>query len=127
MELEMINKIENKNISNIKKKVNESTTLKKLDTAIVVPFYNYTNLNEYYNECSSYENLKKVKKPLLCISSKSDAHIDENILNEPIKASSINENLLTVVTEYGGHCAWIDNLINDQWHIRLIFEYFKSI
>lgn len=108
------------------KKILNSKTLIELEENLVVPLYNYTNLEEYYNDDSCHHVIEKVSKPLLCICSRDDPFVDPEMINVPINASMVNENIITIVTKTGGHIGWIDESFKP-WYVNIVLSYFDNI
>jgi predicted alpha/beta-fold hydrolase len=93
---------------------------------VVVPNYEYKTIEDYYEDDSCHNNLLDVKIPLLCICSEDDPFVDKSMIEFPKKASCLNSNIITVVTKYGGHIGWIEDLNSIPWHTKTIFRFLQK-
>jgi predicted alpha/beta-fold hydrolase len=107
--------------------VMRSKSLQELDKLLLVPAYGYPDIEEYYADDSCHTRINSVKSPLLCIGTKRDPLVDTTMLNIPITAAKMNANVITVVTEHGGHIGWLEDLETDPWYTRVYFEYIDAI
>lgn len=105
--------------------VMKAKSLQKLEELLVVPAYEYISLHEYYEDDSCHKVINDVNKPLLCISSRDDPFVHSDVLDIPIGAAKINEKIITIITDNGGHIGWIDSLNNIPWYSRVVFEYLE--
>lgn len=101
-------------------------SIKKLEEMLVVPAYGFKDLKEYYENDSCHNVIKEVKTPLLCLSNRNDPLVHKNMLDIPYEAAVCNENIITIITEHGGHVGWIESLNKDPWYADVFFEYIKS-
>lgn len=102
-------------------------TLQDFESIVVVPSYGFSDLQQYYTECSSHNKLKHVKSPLLCISNIEDPLVPSEVTQYPQNAAKYNENIINVQTQRGGHLGWIEDCRKSPWYMNLIFEYFDAI
>lgn len=105
------------------KAIMKSKSFKQLEE-LLVSTHNCIDLDEYYNEDSCHLTIGDSTIPLLCLSNENDPLIHNNVLMIPKMAPKDNENIITVITKYGGHIGWIDSIENDPWYSRIVFEYF---
>lgn len=87
----------------------------------------YKTLKEYYDSHSSSNRIQYAQIPLLCIDNETDPFVTKEVLKIPIEAAQKNSNITSVITKYGGHCSWIESLINPSWAAKLICEYIENI
>ena len=70
-----------------------------------------------------FSHITYAKPPLLCLANMSDPLLDNTLLSVPIVASRRNENIITVVTNKGGHIGWIESISREPWYSKVVFEY----
>ncbi len=104
-------------------KVLKCKSIRDLEELLIIPYYKYKSLQEYYEMDSCHNYINNVDSPLLCISNKNDPLVDKSMCCIPINAASKNENIISINTEHGGHVGWIDNSVNNPWYSRVVFEY----
>ena len=84
----------------------------------------YKSASEYYRNISSIKNMSEIDIPVLCINSIDDPITPyQAIAYDDIK---INPNLFLIVTDRGGHMAFISNeKLTEfrQWNLKLSFEF----
>jgi predicted alpha/beta-fold hydrolase len=109
------------------KGIMNSKSLHTLEELLIVKAYGYTSLEEYYNADSCHMTIKNVNSPLLCIANKDDPLVHKDMIETPILAAEHNPNIITVVTERGGHVGWIEGFTKEPWYSKVFFEYIASI
>lgn len=126
--IEEVGKIAKKlNISIDLNKVLNCKSVRELEEMLVVPSYKLKSLQEYYEMDSCHNCIMSVSSPLLCISNKNDPLVDKSMCEIPSNAANTNENIISIITEHGGHVGWIDNSLNNPWYSRVVFEYMDVI
>lgn len=106
--------------------VMKSASIKKFEELLVVPAYGFKSVKEYYDNDSCHEVIKNVKTPLLCIANRNDPLVHTKMIDIPYEASMCNENIITIVTEHGGHVGWIEAFNKSPWYANVFFEYIKN-
>jgi len=104
-----------------------SKSLHTLEELLVLKAYGYTTLEEYYNTDSCHMTIKNVNSPLLCIANKDDPLVHKDMIETPILAAKHNPNIITVITERGGHVGWIEGFNKEPWYSKVFFEYIEAI
>lgn len=97
-----------------------------IERELIVPAYGYRDLREYHDDHSCDWRLPLVRTPLLCVANLEDPLVSKDIVDVPIRAASINENVIAAVTKHGGHVGWISSLREEAWYVRAMFEYFEA-
>ena len=106
-------------------KIMKSRSLQKLEELLILPLYNIKTLEEYYNQDSCANVMSNITTPLLCIGNKNDPLVHKSMCDIPLHFAKINENIITVITDHGGHVGWIDESPNNPWYSRVVFEYLE--
>jgi abhydrolase domain-containing protein 2 len=99
-----------------------SRSIKKLEELTTI-LYGFNTLADYHNNESCHLSIHDAKIPLLCLANMSDPLLDNTLLSVPIMASRRNENIITVVTNKGGHIGWIESISREPWYSKVVFEY----
>lgn len=100
--------------------------LTDLDT-IVATFHRYQNVMQYYEAFSSDNDLKHIKIPVLTVFSKDDG-LCSGMYERMQIITKENENVMAIVTNIGGHVAWLQkDDINQPWIIDVVNKYIESI
>lgn len=99
-----------------------SRSIKKLEE-LTTRLYGFNTLADYHNNESCHLLIHDAKIPLLCLANMSDPLLDNTLLSVPIMASRRNENIITAVTNKGGHIGWIESLDREPWYSKVVFEY----
>lgn len=101
-------------------------SINKLEEKLIVPSYGFKSLKEYYETDSCHNVIKHTKTPLLCICNRNDPLVHSSMSEIPSAAAMLNENIITIVTEHGGHVGWIESLNKDPWYATVFFEYIMN-
>lgn len=122
--LEEVYKIAKKSNINIDlESVMRCKSFTKMEEMLILPAYGYKSLKEYYDNDSCCNFINNVKTPLLCISNKNDPLVHSSMCNIPYEASLCNENVISIITNHGGHGGWIEEMGKDPWYAIIFFEY----
>eukprot|EP00591_Stephanopyxis_turris_P005138 CAMPEP_0195519200 /NCGR_PEP_ID=MMETSP0794_2-20130614/14513_1 /TAXON_ID=515487 /ORGANISM="Stephanopyxis turris, Strain CCMP 815" /LENGTH=492 /DNA_ID=CAMNT_0040648319 /DNA_START=51 /DNA_END=1529 /DNA_ORIENTATION=- len=104
----------------------QSNLVTDFDDAITIPAKGYLNLNQYYNDATVVEHLRRdVKIPLLILTSECDPIVPVEIIPGEHVAME-NENIFIVSTkQLGGHCGfWLPG--RGCWATRGCLDFFDS-
>lgn len=101
----------------------------ELEEQLVLPFYpeKYKSIDEYYRKSGCYEELHKVDIPMLLLNSRDDNLVPCELIDYATGAAQSNSKLISVVTEQGGHSAWLSGLKLDSWEIKLLLAYINQV
>lgn len=101
----------------------------ELEEQIVLPFYpgKYKDVYDYYFQNSSHVSFENVDIPLLLLNAKDDILIDPKLVRYALDASRNNSNIISVVTEQGGHCGWLTGFTMDSWEVNLLMAFASHI
>ena len=106
--------------------VMKCNSLQDLEGLLVVPTYGYKSVKEYYDSDSCHKTIDNVKSPLLCIANRSDPFVHESMIEVAVEAAKRNPNIITIVTEHGGHIGWIEAGNPEPWYARTFFAALKA-
>jgi abhydrolase domain-containing protein 1/3 len=104
----------------------KSFTIRDFD-AYACKYSGYSDVEEYYRDCTLSNKLHKIQTPLLAVSS-----VDDPICNVegcPREVNKFGKGLITVIVEHGGHLGFAEHIfpLNSSWIDRLTVEYFSSL
>ena len=138
----MVTYLEHKNTKKIKDSIDRCPNLTHINTEELLlcenPFLfdelfnaklqGYKTAKEYYENISSIKNLCDIDIPVLCINSTDDPISSyKAIAYEEIK---LNPNIFLIVTNKGGHMAFISNeKLTEfmQWNLKAAFEFLNCL
>lgn len=104
-----------------------SRTIQELDSRLLLPACGYSSLDEYYRKDSSIDLLDEIAVPTICIDNRNDPLIHPDILQTPVDAVGRNPNIMSVVTEHGGHGGWIEDMKSVPWAMRVALDFFQTL
>jgi abhydrolase domain-containing protein 1/3 len=90
--------------------------------------YGFSTLEEYYYVSSCIRNLSLVQIPMLVIHAADDPIAPLSVV--PIDRLKSNPNIITAITEHGGHSGWLEGLIpwnRPAWVDRVACEWIDTI
>ena len=97
------------------KLLKETTCFRELEAALL-PMYGYKNLQQYYSEMSCVNVMRDINIPLLCLGSLDDLVVcPTDLIRHPEKVAQENENVISVVTQRGGHLGWLQGWRASSW------------
>jgi uncharacterized protein len=108
--------------------LHKSKSVRDFEKQLILPLYQdvYDDLDDYYEQHSCYERFEDIDVPFLSIGSYDDPLIDTRLHDHVIRASYINPNLFTVMTDVGGHLGWLSGWRGSPIHsdlVRAFLEY----
>jgi predicted alpha/beta-fold hydrolase len=109
-------------------KAEKCKNLKDFDESITRRVLGYKSADDYYRGISCVHHMRNIDVPLLCISS-----LDDNITSAkaiPFDEVQINENIILLVTDKGGHLCYIGNenfFKLKQWVNEPIMEFINTV
>jgi uncharacterized protein len=107
-------------------KLTRTKSIREFDQSLLVPLYQFKNVKEYYDNCSSYKYYEHIKVPLFSLSALDDPLIIEPLHYYPLKAALTNPCIVAIVTKQGGHMGWIDRL-GHSWGVDRVVEFIDEI
>eukprot|EP01024_Parvocaulis_polyphysoides_P007732 TRINITY_DN12279_c0_g2_i2.p1 TRINITY_DN12279_c0_g2~~TRINITY_DN12279_c0_g2_i2.p1 ORF type:complete len:261 (-),score=32.95 TRINITY_DN12279_c0_g2_i2:274-1056(-) len=107
------------------REVKKSKSLKQLDRSFSVGVHNYDSVDDFYQEASSNEHLKKIRTPTLLLIAEDDAFL--GML--PIGECYENSYLMMAVTSRGGHVSFLEGMwpFGQAWMERVLVEYLDAM
>ena len=80
-------------------------TVRQFDEAYTAPFFGFADAADYYNRASAMRVIEKIAVPALIITAEDDTLVPVEPFRDP--ALTGNPNITLVITEHGGHCAFV--------------------
>lgn len=99
-------------------------SIQDIDAETAAKLNGYSCVEDYYEDCSSYNWLEKVNVPILCMSSLDDPVITRTMNYHSIKIAFQNKNIIAVITKKGGHVGWIDRYAHS-WGIDRMVDFIR--
>lgn len=99
---EILNKAKSGRIE-FDKSISYFSYLRDIDEMYTAPFGGFKNADDYYDQCSTFKHLPKIKTPSVIIMSKDDPFIPW----EPYLNAQHNPNVLLHLEERGGHLGYL--------------------
>ncbi|VDK50534.1 unnamed protein product [Anisakis simplex] len=82
-----------------------SKTVRDFDKAFTVPVFGYKDCNEYYHQAALYWKVHQIPVPTVCLNAADDCFSPVDSI--PFADVVRSENVAVVVTEHGGHTAFM--------------------
>lgn len=101
-------------------------SIDSFDREMVIDYYGFASVCEYYKKTSAIYFLDKLTLPYLIIYSEDDPMFDPKLITEVKKIMSNNPNAHLILTEFGGHMAHIsaDTSSEDKfWGMNRLLEF----
>ena len=96
----------------------------------LLPIYGYDKTEEelerYYLDNSCCHVIHDVKVPLLSIENRGDPCIARHLSNYVRNAAIQNENIISIITERGGHLGWMEGW-RQSWSVKIIISYIETV
>ena len=100
----------------------ETKTLRAFDNQFTCKIFGFNGADEYYWATSSIRRLGSVKIPLLLINAMDDPVVSEK--GYPLEdIEKINQNVIMIVTNAGGHLGWFTGLHPKRWYLNPTIEF----
>ena len=80
-------------------------TVRQFDEAYTAPFFGFADATDYYHRASALRVVDKISVPALIITAQDDPFVPIDPFRDPALAA--NPNITLIVTEHGGHCAFV--------------------
>ena len=101
-------------------------TLREFDDAITAPSCGYADAADYYHRASALRVVDRIRVPTLIIAAKDDPLVPVESYSEPAIAG--NSNILVLLADHGGHCAFISNDSRERhWAEARVVEFCREI
>lgn len=86
----------------------------------------YDSSDEYIKECDPSYHLDKINVPTMFISSYDDGVFEGNLTKKYLHLPFINDNLIIITTNRGGHVIFEDHGHDYPWCLRVARDWFKK-
>ena len=90
-----------------KDKLFRATKFKHLEKLYTVPVFGFESPEDYWKKASSKPYLSKIDRPTLLVNAKDDTFLSSACY--PTKAALQSKNFYLEITDYGGHCGFIQS------------------
>lgn len=103
----------------------QTWTLRDFEYHVYCKIYGIETFEAFSQRFDPMRDVDDIAMPVLCINSLDDpVSIKENI---PFDLFQYYPNLLLVTSEFGGHCAFYENVHGDSWAFKIAVNYAESI
>ena len=101
-------------------------SIRAFDDRYTAPHHGYNGANDYYYRASAMRVIDKVARPSLILSAADDPFVPREIFDAA--ALRANKNITTVVTDGGGHCAFVEpaNGYDGYFAEQVVVEFLKE-
>ena len=77
----------------------------EFDDVVTAPLHGFTDVQDYYNSCSSAQFLKNIERPTLVVNALDDPFMTPEVIPDE---SQISEHVLIEASAHGGHVGFIE-------------------
>jgi predicted alpha/beta-fold hydrolase len=102
--------------------VNAIKDFATFDNLVTAPLHGFVNGDDYYQQCSAYGYLKKIRCPTLILHARDDPFMNPNIVP---KATDLSPSITLEISEKGGHVGFMQGRSSVWLHAR-VKQYFSS-
>ncbi len=101
-------------------------SIRAFDDRYTAPHHGYDGAGDYYHRASAMRVIDRVARPALILSAADDPFVPPHIFDAP--AVRNNPNITTVITPFGGHCAFVeaDNGYDGYFAERAVVDFLAS-
>lgn len=99
-------------------------TVREFDEAFTAPHHGFRDAADYYYRASAMRVIDKICVPALILTSADDPFVPTDPFRDP--AVTRNPNITVVITEHGGHCAYVERAArgyDGYWAERQVVEF----
>jgi hypothetical protein len=103
-------------------------TVRAFDEAYTAPHFGFRDASDYYHRASAMRVIDRVRIPGLIITAKDDPFVPTAPFRDPSVTG--NPQLQVIVTDHGGHCAFIADARNGDdgyWAESMIVKFAQSV
>ncbi|KAI9486060.1 MAG: Alpha/Beta hydrolase protein [Benjaminiella poitrasii] len=101
-------------------------TIREFDEACTRKMFDYSTVNQYYQDASSRRLIEDVKIPLLCLNALDDPVATAECI--PYDKIEANPNIVLATTDYGGHLGWFENIrYPTRWVVKPLTEFIVAM
>lgn len=86
-------------------------TVRQFDEAYTAPHHGFRDAADYYHRASAIRTIDRIRVPTLILTSDDDPFVPSHPFMSP--AIMLNQQITTVVTAHGGHCAFVEHATSD--------------
>ena len=102
-------------------------TVRRFDEEFTAPHHGFRDASDYYHRASAMRVIADIRVPTLIITAQDDPFVPADPFRDP--AVTGNPNITVVVTEHGGHCAYVeraDGEYDGYWAEREIVRFVSA-
>jgi len=85
-------------------RINQLTNFREFDDQVTAPLHGFAGVDDYYNQSSARQYLKKIKTPTLILHAKDDPFMSEEVIPDSTELSEFTQ---LEISERGGHVGFI--------------------
>lgn len=106
-------------------KLHDARSFRELDRYFTCPIWGYADPEDYYKDVTNYDRMPNIKVPTLALNSADDFFTPY----ETLPFDRLNEALMFVVTQRGGHLGFMDGWFPSMPYYgdKLIEQYYKAL
>lgn len=104
------------------------SSVTEFDTYFSTAAYGFASLEEYYEVSSCVQSIPAIAVPLLVLHADDDPVVPKDAL--PLDALRANPNILTAITDHGGHSSWLEGtypFTRPAWVDRVAVEWLHAV
>jgi predicted alpha/beta-fold hydrolase len=101
-------------------------SIRAFDDRYTAPHHGFHGASDYYHRASAMRVIDRVARPALILSAVDDPFVPPHIFEAP--AVRNNPHITTIVTPFGGHCAFVEEAVDDDGYFaeRAVVDFLRS-
>ncbi len=101
-------------------------SIRGFDDRYTAPHHGFQGASDYYHRASAMRVIDRVARPALILSAVDDPFVPPHIFEAP--AVRNNPHITTIVTPCGGHCAFVEDAVDDDGYFaeRAVVDFLRS-
>lgn len=108
------------------REIMSSSSIREFDDACTRKMFDYSSVDEYYEDASSFRFIKDVKIPLLCLNALDDPIANASCI--PYQLIERNPNIVLATTDKGGHLGWFQHTTHPtRWMVKPLSEFIVAM
>lgn len=107
------------------KEIRKLNSFWQFDDAITAPLHGFAGADDYYQQCSGKQYLKRIKRPTLILHAADDPFMNEQVIPA---SHELSEHVNYVLTRHGGHVGFIHGswLKPQRWLEQVVPQWLAS-
>ena len=101
-------------------------SIRAFDDRYTAPHHGFHGASDYYHRASAMRVIDRVARPALILIAVDDPFVPPHIFEAP--AVRNNPHITTIVTPFGGHCAFVEEAVDDDGYFaeRAVVDFLRS-